>query len=84
MMPAGHIKDGEFFRKKQGTYVYLKISESSVKYMKLDATKIHGVCYNGNMASVERTTLVERCTLGDFVKNIDNEREWHEAIISDP
>ena len=77
---ARDIRQGGYFKKMKGSYTYLRISESSVKFLKLDPTLIYGVCFNGNVTAVKPDTLVERCTLGDFVKNIDNDREWHDAV----
>lgn len=81
LVPASTIKQGQFFRKRKGEYTYLRLSESSVKFMKLDLTKIWGVCFNGNVTSVEASTRVEDCSLGDFVKNIDDDRKWHREVI---
>ena len=81
LVPASEIRQGQFFKKRKGEYTYLRISESSVKWIKADHTKIYGVCFNGNVTCVASNTLVEPCSLGDFVKNIDNHRAWHLEVI---
>lgn len=81
LIEASNIRDGEYFRKKQGTYVYLRISNSSVGYINLDRTKVHGICFNGNITIVEPNTLVHRCTFEDFAKNVQDNRDWHEKVI---
>lgn len=74
---AGTIQQGRFFKKLKGSYTYLRISESAVRFMKLNPDKVWGVCFNGNITDVNPDTLVEKCSLGDFVKNIDEDRQWH-------
>jgi hypothetical protein len=81
LVPASEIRQGQFFKKRKGEYTYLRISESSVKWIKADPTKIYGVCFNGNITCVAANTPVEPCSLGDFVKNIDNNRAWHVEVI---
>ena len=77
---ASAVPQGQFFRKRRGEYVYLRISESSLKFMKVDTTKVYGVCFNGNVAVVGPDTLVEPCSLSDFTKNIDDDRAWHTTV----
>ena len=81
LIEASNIRDGEYFRKKNGNYVYLKISNSSVGYINLDRTKTHGICFNGNITIVEPNTMVYRCTFEDFAKNVEEHRDWHLKVI---
>lgn len=81
LIEAINIRQGQFFKKRKGDYTYLRISASSVKWLKVDPAKIYGVCFNGNITCVAPSTLVEPCSLGDFVKNIDNNRAWHLEVI---
>jgi hypothetical protein len=80
LIEASNINHGEYFRKKNGTYVYLRISESSLRFINIDPAEIYGVCFNGNIACVNRSTLVERCRFDDFKKNVEANREWHMEI----
>lgn len=80
MVKASEIQQGQFFRKRRGTYVYLRVSESSVRFLKLPEDKIYGVCFNGNVAVVDPDTFVERCVVGDFVKNIEDQDAWHQMV----
>ena len=81
LIEASNIRDGEYFRKKNGEYVYLKMSNSSIGYVNLDRTKTHGICFNGNITIVEPYTAVIRCTFEDFAKNVQDNRDWHEKVI---
>jgi hypothetical protein len=67
-VPAEDIEQGECFRKKTGTYIYLRISDSAVRFyiekgLDKEATpdKIYGVCLvNGNMCSADKHTPVSQ------------------------
>jgi hypothetical protein len=77
-VPAEEIEQGECFRKKTGTHIYLRISDSAVRFyiekgLDKEATpdKIYGVCLvNGNMCSVEKDTQVWREVIG-WTKEMD-------------
>lgn len=60
---AGDLRGGDVFRKKTGTFGYIVISESSARFLGLDAEKVHGIGANGNTTSVSRDTDVVRTTL---------------------
>lgn len=68
LVRAGFIREGGCFRKKTGTYIYLRISESSLIHLLGEAYKphqIYGVClYNGNLAMVDVDQLVWPETVG--------------------
>jgi hypothetical protein len=80
LIEASNIKQGEYFRKKNGEYVYLKMSNTSIGYINLDRTKTHGICFNGNITIVEPYTLVYRCTFTDFAKNVADNQNWHMTV----
>lgn len=46
------------FRKRTGYFTFVRVSDSAIKFYKLDPNLVHGVCYNGNMCSVKPDTLV--------------------------
>lgn len=59
------IEQGEHFRKKTGTMVYLRISLAALNFYGItDAvvvagvSKVYGVCHNGNMTRVDGDTEV--------------------------
>lgn len=63
---AGDLRGGDVFRKKTGTFGYIVISESSARFLGLDAEKVHGVGTNGNTTTVARDTDVVRLTLAEL------------------
>jgi hypothetical protein len=77
---ASEIPRGGFFRKKTGTYVYMRISAAAVRFHKLDENTVYGVCFNGNVADVPADKEVAVCTLAEFQENIDDDEAWHRAI----
>lgn len=72
-VPAGSIRDSDCFRKRQGTYVYLRISESSARFAKLDDRYVWGVCFNGNLVHVTPDTRVVPMDLADLQANAADE-----------
>lgn len=79
LVEAHTIKSGECFRKKDGEYVYLRISDASADYLKLDPTKVHGVAYNSNVAVVDREALVVRETPASMEANRGYESKWEKS-----
>lgn len=77
---ANEIAAGQFFRKRRGTYVYMRISASAVRYLQLPADKVYGVCFNGNVAAVAPDTRITPCTVADFAQNIEDDRAWHRQV----
>ena len=60
LVEAAEIRDGESFRKKNGSMIYRKISESSKRRYNLDDRFVWGVSDNGNVATVKKDVLVHR------------------------
>lgn len=77
---ASEIKEGEFFSKKTGTVVYLRISVSAIKFLQLNPALVYGVCYNGNVTIIKRDTVVKKRVLSDFSNNIQRDKEWEKAM----
>ena len=71
---------GGCFRKKSGSYWYLRVSESAVKFLKLDATKVYGVSHNGNITVVEADKVVIEGSLRDMQANADETTAWERSI----
>lgn len=67
---AEDIAAGDFFRKKTGEFIYMRISESSAKHHQVRGNEdgIVGVCHNGNIAHVPFDKEVVRCDLFDFLR----------------
>ena len=81
LVPASAISDwGGCFRKRTGEFVYMRLSESSVKFLKLDPDYVYGVCYNGNVAKVKKDTLVVPMTKFDLIRNDLDTRAWERSI----
>ncbi len=80
LVPASEIIGGQCFRKRTGTYVYLRISESSVRFAKMDEGVVWGVSYNGNLARVERDTKVVRMPSTTMLLNIDDHIKWCDIV----
>ncbi len=80
-MKAIDIAQGSYFRKMTGTYVYLRISDASVKYLGLDTDWIYGVCFNGNITRLQPNKPVIAESVNSFLKNTEEDKTWHESII---
>ena len=80
LIEAHELSNGDCFRKRNGTYVYIKLSDSSVKYSGLDSNLVWGVCFNGNVTTVKPTTKVHRVALRDVYQNLVDLEEW-EAMV---
>jgi hypothetical protein len=74
------IGDGCFFKKQKGGFVFIRMSESSVRFLKLDPSKVYGVCFNGNVSVLEPETLVVPQTLEDWNNNFASERNWAKLV----
>ncbi|KKK79529.1 hypothetical protein LCGC14_2832580 [marine sediment metagenome] len=59
-----------YFRKPTGTYVYLRIAAGPTKFHGLAPDKVHGVCFNGNMATLNPSDPVVLCDVFDMARNI--------------
>lgn len=71
---------GSFFRKKSGDFAYLRISESSIKFLGLDPGYVYGVCHNGNVTKVTPDCQVVPESVETFNKNIQADILWHRGI----
>lgn len=82
MVLAREIEPGEFFRKRTGKFVYLRLSPDSLRYHKVEGPErwIYGACFNGNVTSVSPDTLVVRCTAADFLGNVADEHAWERVV----
>lgn len=80
-VPASQIEEGEFFRKRTGKFVYMRLSPSSLRYhLKQDTDLVYGACFNGNVTAVSPETRVIRCTVKGLVKNIKDNRAWERLV----
>lgn len=80
-MAAARIEQGQCWRKKTGEFVYLAISESAKNFYGLDADKLYGVCFNGNMAAVSLATEVVRMPVAAMFANQDQQNANEPATI---
>ena len=78
LVPVKDVRQA--FRKRTGEYVYIRLSESSVKFLKLDETKVYGVCFNGNVSVMEPDKLVVEMPLESVLKNQYKQDAWEEMI----
>lgn len=74
------IRDGQCFKKRTGTYVYLRISSSSVRFLGLDPENAYGVCFNGNIAVIKPQTLVIPMKIDNMVNNQRSQDNWERAV----
>lgn len=80
-VPARDIDEGEFFRKRTGKFVYLRIKPSALEFHKVPIGDcIYGVCYNGGLTAVSFDTQVVRCSVYGLVRNITDERRWEDRM----
>jgi hypothetical protein len=62
---AQNIRDNGFFRKVKGTYVYKRISRTSVRLLGMDQDYVWGVCHNGNTTYVKPSDIVVKVNARD-------------------
>lgn len=72
LVPAKDVQDGHFFRKRTGTTPYVRLTESSVRFLKLNPDKVYGVTSYGNVTVMEPDKLV--VALGEV--NHETDEEW--------
>lgn len=77
---ARTIEPGQCWRKKTGEFVYLAISESAKNFHGLDADKLYGVCFNGNMAAVSYGVEVEPMPTSAMDDNRKALRTWEDLV----
>ena len=58
LIDAADVPGGDFFRKRTGSTPYVRLTESSVRYLKLDGDKVWGVTDYGNVTQVLGHTKV--------------------------
>ena len=83
LVKAKEVEWGQCFRKKTGSYVYLRISEPSAKFHKLDPEKVYGVCFNGNITDIDPETLVVTMKPSDMDDNRKEHQDWHTMVGAD-
>jgi hypothetical protein len=83
---AGDIQQGEFFRKKTGSFVYMVLSDSAARHFKFPDPEnyIYGACFNGNMCAVKKSARVIRMDRADFFGPADEQKKWEKAIGANP
>lgn len=84
-IPVEQIEQGQFFRKRTGTYVFLRMSPSSVKHLGLEGDNqfhVYGVCFNGNVTKVKIGTEVVSATVQEFLGNIKEQEDWNRKFSS--
>lgn len=64
--------------------VYKIISESSIKFLKLDPEFVYGIHFRGNVSKVSKDTIVHPGTIGDFVDSFVHEIDYHNVIGMKP
>jgi len=80
MKPAKDIKPGESFVKRNGSYVYIRISPDSVKFHGLPEDQVYGVNFMGTMTTVGPETLVHVGVREMWEENIRAHRQWEEDV----
>jgi len=80
LVAASKVERGQCFRKRTGTYVYLRISESAVRFAGMDEGFVWGVAYNGNLCKVKPETMVYRSLLEEMASNQESEDTWNETF----
>lgn len=77
LVQAKDLDPGEPFKKRTGSYVHIKLSESSVKWMGLDPNFIWGVTHNGNVSKLKPNKLVAPSSLIAMIKNTMDTVRWN-------
>lgn len=57
-MEARHVPQGSYFRKRTGSVLYMRISESAAKHNMRDPSMVYGIADYGNMTDVKPETKV--------------------------
>jgi len=78
---AGALEPGDFYRKVQGTYVYLVLDPASLRR---DDGLVYGSAFHGGISHISKDLLVVRCTPDEFLTNIDASREWDRRFANSP
>lgn len=64
------------FRKRTGYFTYIRMSESSIKFLGLQPDKIYGIAYHGNVVIIEPETLVVEMTPNGLMEDLGGEQAW--------
>lgn len=80
IVKACDIPDGGWFKKEKGTYVYLRISESSAQWAAFNTNYIWGVCFNGNITKVLKHNTVCQANYQDYLNNISESDRWENKM----
>lgn len=80
-VPASEISDfGGCFRKPGGTSVYMRMSESAVRFLGLNQEVVYGISVNGNVAVLYQENLVVPMFHEDLLKDVEQTRSWERSI----
>lgn len=80
LVPAKEIPYGSWFIKRTGTNAYLRLSDNSAKYHKLNPNRVYGVSLTGNMTDVDPNTLVQPSTYEAYFRNVLATEEWERMV----
>ncbi len=80
LVPANQVPRGACFRKQAGSFWYLRVSDSSVKHYGLSCDQVWGICYNGNVTTVDGETMVHIGRIGDMIQNVAEEQQWNRDV----
>jgi len=69
IVDAEVIAEGQYFRKRSGGKVHLRLSAKSVQHHGLNPRLVYGASPTGDLISVSPTSLVELCTVEDFAES---------------
>lgn len=81
--PIEAVKISEWagcFRKTPTAQVYLRISESSLRFHGLDIDFVYGVAHNGNITKVGKSKLVYRATIQDLANDQAGTQAYERSI----
>lgn len=83
LIRARDIPEGKCFVKKGGSYAYLRISDRGLNFclgVQNDEGRVYGICYNGNLTSVDPETLVHPASIESMWANYISERIWERDL----
>jgi len=80
LVPISDLRPGDIFRKLNGEYVHLKLSESSIKFHRLNFEFCYGVSETGHLAKIKPETLVVRMNWIDMWNNEQlKDESWNQC-----
>lgn len=83
LVRADSIEEGHCFRKRTGAYAYLRLSEGSVRFLKLDTNFVYGICYNGNVVKLPKDKMVAPVPVTRMDENRDFELAWNRTFAKE-